>query len=1014
MDAAFTSIAFSEPETAETNLSLLEQRLPAALWPTLPALLTQLPDPDGSLNYLERYLRDAPGHVVAYLGKNPAALHYLLLVFSYSHFLSETMLQRPELITWLHRRGPGEGLDTIKSREDLLEEFARFAATEYDQPPTVVLARFKRREYLRITIRDVLGLATLADTTLELSNLSDVLLERALRSCEQKLDNDYGTPQTSDANDRVQSVRMIVVSLGKLGGQELNYASDIDLMFLYEHDGQTAGGAAGSISNAEYFVKLSQGVLKTVTDVTPEGALFRVDMRLRPEGQQGDLAISIPAALQYYRSRAREWELQMLIRARVSAGDFAAGGRFLKELQPLIYRPEFDLAVAQAVLDAREGISRELRRQPGLRGEREATSNVKLSPGGIRDIEFLTQCLQRLYGGKDNWLAGRGAGSTLVTLQRLHDKGYINGRDFFRLATAYQFFRKVEHRLQLRQGLQRHTLPDSAGGLDRLARRSGVEPAVGRTAGEQLLARIAQHFSEVREIYERVLLIQFRDGGVTASPERGGQKDLAPGPLGPRLQSEYPGVARVLAEARSTQDSHARRGLHHYLTTALLDPEFMSRLEAKPELIARAGAFFARSDLAVEALCRNPEDIAIVEDPDSVVSESVPAAASVPESFDAAMAALRIEHRKCVLAALVRALLGMEFDAGPTQPGVAVQRAQPFETFAAITRCAEIAIQGALRLAMADPASPDARLNSGGAPAVESAPFAIIALGRLGTGEMDIASDADMIFVTEEGLSGEETAAWARLAERFVNAVSSHTREGILFPVDTRLRPRGADGEIIQSSSYLRKYFESEAQAWEAATFLKARPLAGNRALATRSIEQVQGILLQRFGSERPGETAATSSRELAEQLAHTRDRVEREGAAHGTGSFKHAAGGYYDVEYILAYLTLARGLLPRAAEGPGHVLRQIAAIESAGALDPARAQTLRAAALLYRSLDHALRLVTGAATSQMPEPALAERVTPLLAEWKVPIGASLESAVLSSRREIRKLYEQIILKANH
>ena len=754
-----------------------------------------------------------------------------------------------------------------------------------------------------------------------------------------------------------------------------------------------------AISNAEYFVKLSQGVLKTVTDVTPEGALFRVDMRLRPEGQQGDLAVSIPSALQYYRTRAREWELQMLIRARVSAGDFEAGGRFLRELQPLIYRPEFDLAVAQAVLDAREGISRELRRQPGLRGEREATSNVKLSPGGIRDIEFLTQCLQRLYGGKDSWLAGRGAGSTLVTLQRLHDKGYVNGRDFFRLGTAYQFFRKVEHRLQLRQGLQRHTLPDSAGGLDRLARRSGVEPAVGRTAGEQLLQRIAQHFSEVREIYERVLSIQFRDGGVAASPDRGGQKELAPGPLGPRLQSEYPGVARVLSEVRSTQDSHARRGLHQYLTTALLDPEFMKRLEAKPELIARAGEFFARSDLAVEALCRNPEDIAIVDDPDSVAPPNVTVAAIELDSIDAAMAALRIEHRKCVLAALVHALLGT---------------AQPFETFAAITRCSEAAIQGALRLAMAEPASADAVSNLGDVLDLEAAPFAMIALGRLGTGEMDIGSDADMIFVIEEGLSAEENAAWARLAERFVNVVSSHTREGILFPVDTRLRPRGADGEIVQSASYLIKYFETEAEAWEAATFLKARPLAGNRALATRTIEQIHATLLKRFGSERPGETASTPSRELAEQLAHTRERVEREGAAHGSGSFKHAAGGYYDVEYILAYLTLTRGLLPRASDGPGHVLRQIAAIESAGALDSARAQTLRAAALLYRSLDHALRLVTGAATSQMPEPALAERVAPLLAEWRIPTGASLESAVLSSRREIRKLYEQIILNASH
>jgi glutamate-ammonia-ligase adenylyltransferase len=994
MDAAFTSIAFSEPETAETNLSLIEQRLPARVWSALPALLAQLPDPDGSLNYLERYLRDAPARVVKHLEQNPAALHYLLLLFSYSHFLSETLLQRPELILWLHRQGPGEGLDEIKSREDLLEEFARFAATDFDQPPAVVLARFKRREYLRITLRDVLSLATLTETTLELSNLSDVLLERALRTCEQKLENDYGTSQATDSSGRVLAVRMTILSLGKLGGQELNYSSDIDLMFLYERDGQTSGGATGAISNAEFFVRLSQAVLKLITDVTPEGAVFRVDMRLRPEGQQGDLAIGIPAALEYYRSRAREWELQMLIRARSSAGDFAAGGRFLRELQPLIYRPEFNLAAAQAVLDAREGISRELHRQPGLRGDRDAAWNVKLTPGGIRDIEFLTQCLQRLYGGKDHWLAGRGAGSTLVTLQRLHDKGYITGRDFFRLGTAYQFFRKVEHRLQLRQGLQRHTLPDSAGGLDRLARRSGVEPVVGRTAGEQLVYRISQHFAEVREIYERILSLQFRDGEAPAPSEAAERNDAAPGPLGARLRSECPGVARALTEARSILDTYGRRGLHQYLTSALLDPALMQQLESHPEWISRAGKMFARSDLAVEILSRNPEEIRLIDETYTAeVRSRSPLAA--PQSFDAAMAELRVNHRNDVLAILVHALLGS---------------AQPFETFAALTQCAEVAIEGSMRLAFANSPSLSAHSIRGGFTDMGSAPFAAIALGRLGTGEMDIASDADMIFVVEEGLAAEEIEEWRRLAERFVHVVSSHTREGILFPVDTRLRARGAEGEIVQSASYLRNYFRTEAAAWEAATFLKARPLAGNRSLATRTIEQVQSILLERFRSGPPQNGSSASSREFAEQLSRTRDRLEKEVKPQGMGSFKHSAGGYYDVEYILAYLTLTRGLMPRPAEGPGHVLRQIAAVESAGALDPTRAQSLRAAALLYRSLDHALRLITGAATSQMPEPALAERVAPLLAEWKVPIGVSLESAVLAARRDIRKLYEQIIL----
>src|SRR5437899_2676483 len=213
MHAAFSSIAFAEPDRAEGNLALLEQQLPASLWATLPALLAQLPDPDSALNYLERYLRpDAePGEsgapfarTVAYLKQHPAALHHLLVIFSYSRFLSETLVQQPELITWLHRptrRGqdPADSLDRIKSPEDLHEEFARFGVVSHQQPPAVVLARFKRREYLRITLRDVLGLSTLAETTLELSHLADVLLERALRIPEQQLQNAYGTPQFTDA-----------------------------------------------------------------------------------------------------------------------------------------------------------------------------------------------------------------------------------------------------------------------------------------------------------------------------------------------------------------------------------------------------------------------------------------------------------------------------------------------------------------------------------------------------------------------------------------------------------------------------------------------------------------------------------------------------------------------------------------------------------------------------------------------------------------------------------------------
>ena len=997
MDAAFASIAFADPARAETNLALLERRLPGNLWATLPALLAQLPDPDGALNFLERYLRletdlrpgTPPSRIVAYLRRHPAALHHLLVIFSYSRFLSETLVQQPELITWLHgpaRRGlePAPSLDRIKPPEDLHEEFARFEAVSLDVAPAVVLARFKRREYLRITLRDVLGLATLAETTLELSHLADVLLERALRISEQKLQNTYGMPQYTDAAGSRQVACLAILSLGKLGGQELNYSSDIDLMFIYEHDGETSGGSQDVTSNAEYFVRLAQAVLKLITEVTPEGAVFRVDLRLRPQGKEGDLTTSVPAGLEYYRTRAREWELQMLIKARCSAGDAEAGRRFLREVLPLVYRREFNLAAVEAVLNARQEIARDLRRRAGG-ASHAAEWNVKLSPGGIRDIEFLTQCLQRLYGGADPWLR---SSSTLVALQRLHDKGHLTGRHFFRLGSAYQFLRKVEHRLQLRDGLQRHTLPEPRDALERLAYRCGVEPAPaeGRTAAQQLLHQLAQHFTEVREIYDRILALR------TPAPlptEETAESDPGSGALLRRLRVEYPAVAEAVGQAISDSgaagDAYARRGLLRFLSSAVLDPGLMAQLESHPEWIARAAEVFARSDLAVEMLSRHPEEVSVVADP-GLGGFRGPLPEPRRAGTEEATATVRIGYRRSVLATVVRALLGVS---------------QPFETFETLTRLAEEALDCMLALA--------ARESVGSAD-LAGGPLAVLALGRLGSGEMDIGSDVDLVFVADETLSTETREPWRRLAERFVHVAGSHTREGLLFPVDTRLRPRGGEGEILPSAAYLCGYFRTEAEAWEAATFLKARPVAGNLALGAETVRQVHAILAERF----------SGAAELARQLAHTRERLETEGAdparSRGPkGEFKKVAGGHYDVEYILAFLFLTRGL-PRGLSTGGHVLRQIAALESAGpeasGLTTTQAQILRSAALLYRSLDHALRLVTGRPANRLPEPALAVRIARLLERRNLPLSEDLETAVEAMRRQTRALYEQIVLAA--
>ena len=1038
MERAFAEILFNEPRAAEANLALLRGQLSPQLWERLPTLLAQLPGPDDALNFLERYLREAPASVTRHLEAHPAALHYLLSLFSYSRFLSESLVQEPELILWLDRRGPNEGLERMKSRDDVLEDCYRFSTMAFDLPSAVFLARFKRREYLRITLRDVLNLASLSDTCVELSNLADVLIERALRLCAVKLENAYGIPQWSDDTGHSQPARMTALAMGKLGGQELNYSSDIDLIFLYDHDGETAGGETGAISNLEYFVRLAQAILKMLSDATPEGAVFRIDMRLRPEGQQGDLAVSYATALEYYRTRGREWELQMLIKARVAAGEISTGEKLLRELHPLIYPHEAGAGVVRAVTDAREEISRALEEHAAGGNEDTAIWNVKLSPGGIRDIEFIAQCLQRIHGGRDAWVSGRSAGTTLVALQHLHDKGYLSQRDFYRLSAAYEFLRKVEHRLQLRDGLQEHVLPRKAEARSRIARRSGVEKSGAKSAGEELLARIRRHFEEVREVYERVVnealpsQVRANEAGAPATAGRrppGSERRRVARNLfygnaqAARERAEFPAVAEQLAHYRAQGDVFARRGLEKYLEAARHDAELMKELEETPAKLDCAAALFALSDFAAETLVRNPRAIERIGNSQEQEQKKQQTLA-LPRD----MAALRVAHQEAVFAAAARSIL--------SEP-------RPFATFAELTRAAESAVREALAFAARgddEDAKAEARFSGLGSPMdstgvykadfvardapqndtvkmgreragfgadFNEAPFVVMALGRLGAGEVDIGSDADVAFFAapsrEEKIEEWRPAQAAKLAERFIRAAGSYTSEGLLLPVDTRLRPRGGEGEIVQSAAYLLEYFAGEAQAWEAATYLKVRPVAGNMALGETIIAELHGILRRRFCAAAGGD-----ARELARQLMHMRERLERERAEGATG-FKCAAGGFFDIEYVIAYAALSRG---EFGAMPKNVLEQIDALRERGALSGKDAGALREAAMFYRSLDHAIRLVLGRSSNTLPEPAQIPRVNALMKQWGIPVHGSLHDAVTATRRMVREIYDEVVKQA--
>ena len=485
---------FVDSGYAEGSIGRLEQRLAPGLMLPLASLLAESPDPDGSLELLERYAEAAPPDVLVELAHHPTALIYLIAIFGYSESLAETFLEDFSLAIQFTRH---RHFTKLKSIEDLMQDYARYSVTNPDLWVSSQLARFKRRNLLRIALKDVLRLSTLGETTMELSTLADVILKNALSYCDQELAKRYGRPQYRDPEGRVAPSGFSIVALGQLGGNELSYSADIDLLFLYARDGETAGGSETSsiIGNKEYFVRLAEAVHRTITQSTPQGEVYRVNLHQRPEGQQGDFAISVNSALEFYDHRARGMELQMLMKARHSAGDPRLTREFLHGVEPYVYRSPGDGKAVQSEVSEHENTA------GNKDARRDVVLDVKFHAGGIRDIEFLTQRLQRLHGASDPWVR---SGGTLMALRKLNDKNLLSDSDFALLTTSYEFLRKVEHCIQLKADPQAHSLPADRQALDRLARSVGIEAESHGDAGPALVAQLNYRFARVEDIYKRL------------------------------------------------------------------------------------------------------------------------------------------------------------------------------------------------------------------------------------------------------------------------------------------------------------------------------------------------------------------------------------------------------------------------------------------------------------------------------------------------------------------------------
>jgi [glutamine synthetase] adenylyltransferase / [glutamine synthetase]-adenylyl-L-tyrosine phosphorylase len=941
-------------------------------------LLRDLPDQHGARLFIERLAKEQPRAHQTLL-KQPALFADVLALAAWSPLLATSLEQNPEYLPWLSR----ERIDPrVRTRDELKEALARFALTNSSLNPQVLLARFRRRELLRTYLHDIRRSQTLVETMEELSNLADAILDYALSLARQDLDNRYGLPRRVDDRGRSATAEFCVIALGKLGSMELNYASDIDLVFLYSDDGTTAGtGERGEVSNREYFVKLSETIARIVGQSGGEGAAYRVDLRLRPHGRDGSLACSLHEAVRYYMNTAQDWERQTLIRSRAAVGSAELFARFKAAVTPAVFRPDVSVSGALAsVRLAKQKIDRQVEKKSGF--------NVKLGRGGIREIEFIAQALQLAHGGRDDWLR---VPHTLVSLGRLADRGFITQPERSELSDAYYFLRCLEHRLQMEHGLQTHTVPEAGEAQPLLARRMGFATT------SDFASALKTHTTHVRNTYERL----FSDIEETAQP-----KDDTPPVVIDKDAALATAAARILAAHKTERGSAGSTALAHhliYLARQSLNPHRallqLSRIAASVEKLDQHLVITDANLDGLVQLCGSSDSFAemIAANPTLITSLGSPAATSLRRDYRAvlrsAIDAERTFPAEMAAFRLQWAELLVEIGALDVANELSIFEANRLQTDLAIA-----SMNVAYLIARREMARRYGSFSGG--PRI-----AFYGLGRLGTGGVDYGSDLDILITYDslvpspiKSLTQDET--YSRLVELMIAALSSITREGYLYRVDMRLRPHGKNGPLVTSSEGFLDYLKQESAPWEWLAYVKLRSVGG---------DQEMGKMIETHARHRIHENAERlDPKELKAVTRHVRERLEKEkGTARrklGT-DIKYGPGGMLDVYFASRYLQLRDEVMDEGDDRS--TAFTLDRLREEGSLSEEDFVVLSSGYSLLRSIDHNLRLIVGRST-RLPDPN-----HPTATDVALRAGfesvAEMQETLTDQMKSIRTAYQRIL-----
>ncbi|HLK09807.1 MAG TPA: bifunctional [glutamate--ammonia ligase]-adenylyl-L-tyrosine phosphorylase/[glutamate--ammonia-ligase] adenylyltransferase [Candidatus Binatia bacterium] len=865
----------------------------------------------------------------------------------------------PRLAAALAAEGPAwPGLvDTMLgvARRDLAAHAGALAAAGVAGPlPRAALQAglrlYHRGELVRIGGRDLLGLGTVDDTVRELSALAEALIEVALQSVRARLAGEWGAVDTG----------FTVLGMGKLGGGELNYSSDVDLVYVYERDGELPGGR----TVRELFTRVAEEVTRALAEVTADGLCFRVDLRLRPGGREGPVAVSRAAALSYYETWGQTWERAAWLKARPVAGDRGLGAGLLAELEPFVYRRYLDFGTIEDLEAMKRKVDVSLR-DPDARAR-----DVKLGRGGIREVEFFVQAQQLVHAGKDPRLRERG---TLAALARLAECGYVPAARADALAEAYRFLRDVEHKLQVVHQRQTQRLPADPAEATALARRLGFlgpDPhaafaaaharwtgvvhdafdglfhgaeAERRREEQPALAALVEELDQEERVRAGLGRLGFHDAGAAYRNLRLLRDGPPHAPASPRRRRALAELApSLLAEiARSAAPD---RALHHtatFLDTIGARTSYLHLLLENPGVMRLLVGLFASSEYLSRFFLRHPElldslvraDLVQVRrSRDDLAAELGARLAAAPD-LEAELDDLRRFRHEEFLRIGVHDIEG---------------ELPPDEVSGQLSALAEVCLGAACDLARREVLR---RTRLPAEPPTDG--LAVLGMGKLGGAELNYNSDLDLIFVYDPGAPAWWTERmpahdfFTRVAQRAISFLQTATREGIAYRIDTRLRPSGNQGPLVCSLEAFERYHRTSAAVWERQALVKARPLVGPAPLQARLEEIVAACV---YGRGLEAAEAAEIAR-LRERMAHERGADDG-----GRVNIKTGRGGLVDVEFLVQVLQLRHGhdhpALRVRATGPA-----LAALAQSGLLPAEDVRVLATGYDFLRALENRLRL---------------------------------------------------------